>query len=86
MIFHQILFHIFNVVPLHIACREGHHEVVKVLLKDDIDTVNIESGTNCKTPLHYACEKGDKDIVDLLLESGAQKNAQKNIVAVIPYM
>lgn len=65
-----------DVVPLHIACREGHFEVVKLLLECRKCTINIKSGVKCKTPLHFACESGNINIVKLLLENGAQKDVQ----------
>lgn len=62
----------FNVdgTAIHYACRSGHLNVVKYLLKQDPSIINI---LDCElwTPLHYACYNGHLNIVKFLLESNA---------------
>ncbi|CAL1296048.1 unnamed protein product [Larinioides sclopetarius] len=58
---------------LHIACQQGHTEVVKVLIKHK---ANVDKMTNAQhdklTPLMFASQKGHLDVVKLLIEHGAQ--------------
>jgi serine/threonine-protein phosphatase 6 regulatory ankyrin repeat subunit B len=54
--------------PLHLACKEGHDEVVDVMLKRvgelALDAINIRGNT----PLHLAAINGHVDIVNKLLK------------------
>ncbi|XP_054722688.1 LOW QUALITY PROTEIN: uncharacterized protein LOC129232581 [Uloborus diversus] len=58
---------------LHIACREGHIDVVRVLIRHK---ANVDKLTNAQqdklTPLMLASQKGHLDIVNLLIEHSAQ--------------
>ncbi|XP_035216657.1 poly [ADP-ribose] polymerase tankyrase-like isoform X2 [Stegodyphus dumicola] len=58
---------------LHIACREGHADVVRVLIRHK---ANVDKLTNAQqdklTPLMFASQKGHLDIVSLLIEHSAQ--------------
>lgn len=51
-----------ELTPLHMACENGHHEIVKKLLENGnnfrfpID-VNAISDRDDATPLHFACQK-----------------------------
>jgi len=61
--------------PLWFACREGHVDVVQVLL--DTGTVNIERGDvddDGETPLYVAAMRGHAPVVQLLLDRGADVN------------
>ncbi|CAC5410694.1 unnamed protein product [Mytilus coruscus] len=75
----------FNQTPLCLACRIGHIEVVKLLLKygaevdkmsedviNDYDFPRIDQ--NGYTPLFAACQRKYYKIVDILLEKGANVN------------
>ena len=59
-----------HMTPLHIACQEGHHKVVKALephlSAEDIRAKDMEENT----ALHLACEGGKMNIVQLLLDKG----------------
>lgn len=59
-----------NMTALHLACQEGHHEVVEKLephLKaEDVTQEDREKNT----ALHLACEGGKKETVQLLLNKG----------------
>jgi len=56
---------------LTIACRNGHKELVELLIKEGAD-INANG-----QPLHAAAWEGHKDIVELLLDSGADVDAIK---------
>jgi cytohesin len=58
---------------LHGAARNGHKEVVELLLANGAD-INARENQS-KTPLFLAVEYGKKEIVELLLARGADVNA-----------
>jgi ankyrin repeat protein len=51
--------------PLHIAAREGHHAVVKLLVEEGFP-IDSRDGDG-RTPLSYACESGHLESVQVLL-------------------
>ena len=54
--------------PLHLACYNGHKEVVVVLVDKFRDTLDVNQATKeGATPLFFACGKGHEEIVSLLL-------------------
>ncbi|XP_064609703.1 ankyrin repeat and KH domain-containing protein 1-like [Liolophura sinensis] len=65
--------------PLHMACKNGHLEVVQFLLQIGCD-MNQGNWTG-HTPLCYAVRHGHYDIVELLVNSGCDTNIPK-----IPYL
>jgi len=62
------------VTPLHVACRYGNAEIVKLLLSMSVD-VDPVYGIDGVTPLYDAARRGDERIVKLLLEKDANMNA-----------
>lgn len=71
--------------PLHLAARFGHHEIVRIILKEHAD-VNATVAEDLKgitglrlrikelrraTALHLAVEEGHEIVTDILLEAGA---------------
>ncbi|RSL60417.1 hypothetical protein CEP53_005440 [Fusarium sp. AF-6] len=62
--------------PLHKACREGHLEIVNLLLQHGADIEAKESDGS--TPFDSACWKGHKDVVELLLSRGANSQGCDN--------
>lgn len=61
--------------PLCLAAKNGHIDVVKLLIANN---ANINKADNCGygyAPLHQACRKGHSEIVKVLLEKGANINA-----------
>ncbi len=59
--------------PLYWAARQGHADVVELLLAKGADP---SAAMSCKdTPLHAAAEMGHRDVAEMLLEHGAQVNA-----------
>lgn len=68
--------------PLHLACREGHVEVVKILLKHVGDYQKRKALVNTRdkeqnTALHLSCESGVEEIVRVLISCGADLLATK---------
>ncbi|KAH8742671.1 putative ankyrin repeat-containing protein [Diaporthe sp. PMI_573] len=63
--------------PLIWGCREGHNEIVKILL-DKGAAVNAQGGFYGNA-LQAACFGGYIDIVEMLLDNGADVNAQGDI-------
>ena len=59
---------------LHIAAREGHLEVMRLLIKEAGANPNVAHEVDRRTPLRFAAENGDTDSVRLLLEAGADPN------------
>jgi len=61
--------------PLHLAAKNGHKEIVGVLLSKGADA-NAKDG-NGWTPMHFAAEKGRKEIVVALLAHGGANTNNK---------
>ncbi|MFC1724439.1 ankyrin repeat domain-containing protein [candidate division KSB1 bacterium] len=62
-----------NKTALHIACENGHTELVKFLVEKGAN-VNI-TDYDFKKPLLWAAEKGHREILDILLNNNADKSA-----------
>ena len=54
---------------LHCAVRNGHKEMVEMLLAKGSDLRVADTSGN--TPLHIAAERGHKEVVEVLLNNGA---------------
>jgi len=63
-----------NNTPLHMACKNGHVETVKVLLEHEAD-FNSRNDIMSNTPLHVAIQAGQDDIVKVLIDTGADVTA-----------
>ena len=59
---------LFGYSPLHAASSNGHHEVLKLLLKYEDEHVNGKTVDGGYTPLHLAASAGHVDCVKVLLE------------------
>ncbi|XP_075998819.1 caskin-2 isoform X3 [Genypterus blacodes] len=57
--------------PLHLAARNGHKDIIRLLLKAGID---INKTTKSGTALHEASLYGKTDVVRLLLDAGVDVN------------
>ncbi|KAF5892827.1 caskin-2-like isoform X2, partial [Clarias magur] len=57
--------------PLHLAARNGHKDIIRLLLKAGIDINRI---TKAGTALHEAALYGKTDVVKLLLDAGIDVN------------
>ena len=64
-----------GVVPLHIACREGHINAANTLLELNANP-NIQTHELGLTPAHYAATISRFSILDLLSRFGAELNAE----------
>ena len=60
--------------PLHRAARNGHKELVQVLIANGAE-VNAKDRWDC-TPLHYAPFNGRKELVEVLIANGSDVNAK----------
>ncbi|MCZ4151812.1 hypothetical protein BZG21_46380, partial [Escherichia coli] len=58
--------------PLHIACRIGDQEIVRLLLEAGADV--HAKGPNGLQPIHFACERAGRDVLELLLSHGVDVN------------
>nr|XP_055031221.1 caskin-2 isoform X6 [Misgurnus anguillicaudatus] len=57
--------------PLHLAARNGHKDIIRLLLKAGID---INRTTKAGTALHEAALYGKTEVVQLLLDAGIDAN------------
>lgn len=57
--------------PLHLAARNGHKDIIRLLLKSGID---INRTTKAGTALHEAALYGKTEVVKLLLDAGIDVN------------
>jgi len=62
---------------LHIACREGHFDLARVLLEHGCSP-NIRDDSLGKTPLHMVAGLGAYDMCELLVVNGADVNIVDN--------
>lgn len=62
--------------PLHIACKEGHHDTVSKLINKGADINACDN--DGKSPLYLACEYGHVKVVKDLLDSKANVNHRDN--------
>jgi ankyrin repeat protein len=62
--------------PLHLCCREGHHDGLVILLEKGAN-INAKDSMN-QTPLYEAILKHNYDCVKMLLDHGADINAVNN--------
>jgi ankyrin repeat protein len=60
--------------PLHLACRNGNHDIVALLMRHGADSDRIDSSG--KTYLAFATFRGDVPLVKTLLENGANPRAK----------
>ncbi|KAM6963633.1 caskin-2 isoform 2-T2 [Tautogolabrus adspersus] len=60
-----------SITPLHLAARNGHKDIIKLLLKAGID---INRSTKAGTSLHEAALYGKTEVVRLLLDAGINVN------------
>jgi ankyrin repeat protein len=60
-------------LPLHFAAQGGNLEMVKLLLPQTTEGVNVE-GDEGSTPLFFAAESGKANVVEYLLNNGADAN------------
>ncbi|XP_024141294.1 caskin-2 isoform X2 [Oryzias melastigma] len=62
-----------STTPLHLAARNGHKDIIKLLLKAGID---INRATKAGTSLHEAALYGKTEVVRLLLDAGINVNVR----------
>ncbi|XP_041671847.1 caskin-2-like isoform X2 [Cheilinus undulatus] len=60
-----------SITPLHLAARNGHKDIIKLLLKAGIE---INRTTKAGTSLHEAALYGKTEVVRLLLDAGINVN------------
>ncbi|KAL7184075.1 hypothetical protein ACSBR2_026280 [Camellia fascicularis] len=58
-----------GLTPLHLACQEGHSEIVDNLIKSNRNLCNLKAKNNGLIPLHVAAMKGKVEIVKLLVDA-----------------
>ena len=64
------------IAPIHEAVKEGHLNVVKLLIDKGCDLELKDSFG--KTALHYAVSNTNIDCLELLINAKVNLNAQKN--------
>ncbi|XP_069763709.1 ankyrin repeat domain-containing protein 16 isoform X2 [Narcine bancroftii] len=69
----------------HIACREGHREIIQYLLKVRPDIWDVESKVK-RSPLHTAAMHGSTEAVEVLLERCGYAPDAKDSCGVTPFM
>ena len=65
-----------HMTPFMIACAHGQTAIVRLLLKEGIDSRKWDRYGN--TPLFFACDGGHLEIVQLLLKEGADKDKARD--------
>lgn len=62
--------------PLHVACRQGNLETVKLLIRLGANVNTVNAGGH--SPLHEAAYRGYDKILLELLKEGAKPNMKSN--------
>lgn len=62
-----------KLTPLHLAARQGHLEISRLLLEKGADPDRMQD-TTARTPLHLAVQHQHEQVTKLLLERGANPN------------
>ena len=69
------------------ACRNGHKEIVELLIKTNGFTSLNEKNNDGDTPFHWACCNGHKEIVELLIKTnGFTSLNEKNNYGNTPFI
>jgi len=63
-----------GVTALHLAARQGHGDIVELLLS--VRALVVAVSASGSTPLHFAASEGHETIARILIEHGADPNAQ----------
>lgn len=63
--------------PLHIACHQGHINMVRLLIEHGAEVNPVTSAGY--TPLHQAAQQGHVLVINLLLKNKANPNAVTNV-------
>jgi len=66
-----------GMTALYIACQEGFHEMVSLLIANGAKINYFTRDTEPGSPLHISCQFGHLKVVKLLVNSGADVNAIK---------
>lgn len=61
---------------IHAAAKNGHLDILELLVEEYGVSVDVSSKHDKITPLHYAAENGYADIVEYLIEHGANPNSK----------
>jgi len=66
-----------SVCALHVAVRNGHVDVVRLLVDAgaDVEAQMTTASVSGLTPLHLAVQSGQMDVIDLLLAAGSNVNS-----------
>lgn len=77
-------------IPLHMAARAGHAEIVRLLLNNGALVTAVTCNSTYgpghgSTPLHFAARSGSLDCVEQLLAWGADRK-QKDLMGQTPYV
>lgn len=62
-------------LPLHLACRQGHRDVARLLVQRGAAIDEAMSGGY--TALYIACQQGDLEVVSFLIDNGADMEKPK---------
>lgn len=55
-----------GVTPLHVACKEGNLDIVKILFNHPKINKYAKTKNFCYTPFHFACQSGNIDLVQFI--------------------
>ncbi|CAG8601874.1 21079_t:CDS:2 [Gigaspora margarita] len=58
--------------PLHLASREGHHKLLKILTEHGVALLDTRDKYKGWTPIFYAASEGNIECVDVLIQASCQ--------------
>ncbi|CAG8772516.1 3035_t:CDS:1, partial [Dentiscutata heterogama] len=61
-----------GLTPLHLASREGHHKLLKILTEHGDTLLDTRDKYKGWTPIFYAASEGNIECVDVLVQASCQ--------------
>lgn len=68
-----------TLTPMHLACQNGHKQVVEAIatmVPQWVDSSDANNGM--RTPLHVASENGDEEVVEILVDRNVKLKTMKD--------
>lgn len=78
LIYNKSMIYVSGYTPLHEACKQGQLYIIRSLVKESEDYIDLVDKNNM-TPLHYAALFNKKKAYNFLIEQGANDQCYDNL-------